>query len=246
MNWATNWAINRRILAVTAAMALIATGALLVIGVGHFSPNKVHAQQGWTGAASVPGFYALGSNATVNAAIGSALATTNPASNFLMLVQGGPVYCAGGQQEVGQTTVQLAASNTYLLVYNCASSTLYAKTAITAPGSPAGNQPGVPLTFLAAIPGVEIPISTVVCNATACGNGGNGSITDNRPVAAFPGAGHPLNTTTFANLPTTNVTDGTMILCTNCAVAVGGVSATCTSGAVVNLAIREGGAWVCR
>lgn len=211
--------------------------------------KRVYAQA--FGAAGAPtGFFALGTNATTNAAIGFSGATTNPASNFLMLVQGGPIYCNTSEQIIGQSTLQLAASTTYLIVWNCGTEQLYAKTAVTAPGGSvpltSGGAAGQPGTFLAANQPVEIPIATVVCNATACGNGGNGSITDARPVGLFPGAGTPLTSTTFANLPTTNVTDGTMIICTSCAVAVGGVSATCSSGAVVNLAIREGGAWICR
>lgn len=227
----------------------VLTFAALALGLA-FAPkpnsDRVYAQ--FIGSTQIPGYAVGATNATVNAAIGSALAVTNPASNFLELVQGGPVDCNGAQQEVAQSTLQLQASTTYLVVVNCGQGgTVYAKTAVTGPGSNgtnAINGPGAPAQILAAIPGVEIPIATVVCNATACGNGGNGTITDNRPVAAFPGAGHPLNTSTFANLPTSNVTDGTMILCTSCTTLTTG-SATCTSGAANVLAVRVGGAWRC-
>lgn len=201
----------------------------------------VHAQ--FVGAAQVPGFATGATNAVTPAVIGNALAVTNPASNFLVLVQGGPVYCNSALAEIGQSTVQLAASTTYLIVANCAQQTIYAKTAITGPGSPSLNQPGVPSSVLFAVPGVEVPIATVVCNATACGNGGNGSITDNRPLASFPGAGTPLNTVPFANLPTANVTDGTLIICSSC--TQGAAGGTCTTGAANVLAARLGGVWRC-
>ena len=207
--------------------------------------DRIYAQ--FVGASNVPGYAAAGSNAVINAAIGSALAVTNPASNFLILVQGGPIYCNSAQFEIGQSTIQLVASTTYLIVANCAQQTVYAKTAVTGPGSQgtnAINGPGFPAQILAPIAGLEIPIATVVCGNTNCGNTANGTITDNRPVANFPGAGHPLNTSTFANLPTTNVTDGTMILCSGCTTLTTG-SATCTTGASPVLAVRVGGAWRC-
>ena len=232
---------------VSALLVLVTLAAFAMLMPGP-SEHRVYAQF----AAQVPGFAVAATNATPPTVIGSGLAVTNPASNFLVLVQGGSVYCSNGtsagnglQETVGQSTLQLAASTTYQIEWNCPSQALYAKTAVTGPGSPSPNQPGVPLTILAPIPGVEIPIATVVCNATACGNGGNGTITDNRPLGNFPGGGSPLNTVTFAGLPTTNVTDGTLLICSSCAVAVGGASATCSSGAVTNLAIRQGGAWVC-
>jgi hypothetical protein len=221
----------------------------LLVGLGMFalSPRvtikRVYAQN----ATTVPGFYTFSANAVTNAAIGSALAVTNPASNFVMLVQGGPVYYNGTEQLVGQSTITLAASNTYLIVWNNASEQLYAKTAVVAGGSlgtSAINGPGNPYTLLAAIPGSEIPIALVTCNATACGNGGNGTITDERPVANFPGAGTPFNTSTFANLPTTNVTDGTAIICSGCTQPTTG-SVTCTTGAVPVLAVRVNSTWRC-
>lgn len=237
----------RKITALLTIVAVATFFAMLPVGP---QVKIVHAQ--FVGSANVPGYYAGATNAVTNAAIGSALAVTNPASNFLILVQGGPVYCQSALAEIGQSTIQLAASTTYLVVANCAQQTVYAKTAVVLPGGQVpgvggvggAGSPGTPATFLAAIPGVEVPIATVVCNATACGNGGNGTITDNRPLANFPGAGTPLNTTTFANLPTTNVTDGTLILCTSCTQPTAG-SATCTSGAVNVLAVRVAATWRC-
>lgn len=199
----------------------------------------VHAQ--FSGATQVPGYFASGVNAVVNAAIGSAGAVTNPASNGIILIQGGPVYCGGAVQHIGQSTINLSLSTSYFIVWNCNSEQVYAKTAVTGPGT--GTTPGTPATILGPTAGNEVGLATVVCNATACSNGGNGSITDARSTIFFPGAGTPLNTTTFANLPTTNVTDGTMIMCTSCVQPAAG--ATCTAGAANVLAVRLAGVWRC-
>jgi len=206
-------------------------------------PRPTHAQ--FVGATQVPGFFGNGVNAVVNAAIGNAGAVTNPASNGIMLVQGGSVYCGGGSvQTIGQSTLNLSLSTTYLFVWNCNSELLYAKTAVVGPGSPVSTSSvGTPATILAP-GGGEIALATVVCNGTACGNGGNGSITDARSTVNFPGAGIAINTSTFANLPTTNVTDGTIILCSSCAQPTTG-SATCGSGAANVLAVRVAATWRC-
>lgn len=226
---------------ICAGFLLIALLALLPIAL---SRHAVQAQGGFIGATQVPGFFAPALNATTNTAIGSALAVTNPSSNFLMLVQGGPIFCSGAEVIIGQSTIQLAASNTYLIVANCAQQNVYAKVAVTGPGSSGTGvtSPGVPAQILFPIPGLEIPIATVVCNATACGNGGNGTITDNRPLANFPGAGTPLNTSIQANLPTTNVTNGTIIYCSDCTVA----SSPCTGSSTGAFAMRVNGAWRCQ
>jgi hypothetical protein len=199
----------------------------------------IHAQ--FVGSAQVPGFNAAATNAVTNAAIGNALLVTNPASNFLLLVQGGPVYCNSALAEIGQSTIQLQASATYLIVANCAQQVIYAKTAVTGPGS-SGTTVGVPASLLAPTAGLEVPIATVVCGNTNCGNTANGSITDNRPVANFPGAGTPLNTLAFVNLPTTNVSNGTVIYCDTCAVA----TAPCTGASTGALAIRVNATWRCQ
>jgi hypothetical protein len=201
--------------------------------------DRIYAQ--FVGSAQVPGFNSAATNAVGGGVIGNALAVTNPASNFVMLIQGGPVYCSSALAEIGQSTITLQASTTYEIVANCAQQTIYAKTAVTGPGSPAG-QPGVPATILAPIAGLEVPIALVVCNATACGNGGNGTITDQRPVASFPGAGTALNTVAFANLQTTNVSNGTIIYCDTCTVA----SAPCTGASTGALAIRVNATWRCQ
>jgi len=192
------------------------------------------------GATTVPGFISAANNAVVNAAIGSGGAVTNPASNFIVLVQGSTVYCSGSAQSFGQSTLVLPASTTVQIEWNCATEQLYAKRGVVGPGTVSPDSPGVPSTFLAPVFGVEVPLATVVCNATACGNGGNGSITDARPIAAFPGAGLPLNTTLQANLPSTNVTNGTMIFCTDCTTA-----SACTAAGTGALAVRQNAAWKC-
>lgn len=114
-------------------------------------------------------------------------AVTNPSSNFVINITAGPVVCPGGDlQYMASTQMTLPASSTNLLVFNCQSQpSVYAKQAVTGPGSN-GTTAGAPASVLFAIPGVELPLATVVCNATACGNGGNGSITDNRVAGIFP------------------------------------------------------------
>lgn len=224
-----------------AILALVVAGIVL----SPIHEKRIYAQ---VQASQPTGFYAIGTNAVTNAAIGSSFAVTNPASNFLMLVQGGPIYCNTSEQIAAQSTLQLAASTTYLIVWNCGTEQLYAKTAVTAPGGSvplsSGGVAGQPGTFLQANQPTEIPIALVVCGNTNCGNTANGTITDQRPVGLFPGSGTPLNTSTFTNLPTTNVTDGTMLMCTSCTTLTTG-SATCTTGASNVLAVRIGGAWRC-
>lgn len=221
-----------RIGVILSALALL-FGVASVVSIVHLRP-AVHAQL----ATGVPGFAVSANNAVVNAAIGSGGAVTNPASNFIVLVQGSTVYCGGSSQTIGQSTLTLYASTTFQIEWNCVVEQLYAKTPVLGPGT--SPTTGLPNTYLAPLPGVEIPIATVVCNATACGNGGNGSITDARPVSVFPGAGLPLNTTLQANLPSTNVTNGTMIFCTDCTTA-----SACTGAGTGALAVRQNAAWKC-
>lgn len=200
-------------------------------------PRHVHAQVG-AGAAQVPGYFGTGVNAVVNTAVGSGGAITNPASNGTILIQGAAVYCNSAVQIIGQSTLTLPLNTTYFIVWNCASEQVYAKTAVVGPGT--GSTPGTPATFLGPISGSEIGLATVVCNATACGNGGNGSITDARASVFFPGAGIPINTTIQANLPVTNVTNGTMIFCTDCTTA-----SACTGAGTGAMAFRQNAAWKC-
>lgn len=116
--------------------------------------------------------------------------TTNPSSNFVVQVAAGSAFCLGSEEEVPQVQLTLSASTTYMVVFNCVNQSVYAKTAVTGPGSPSAssgafaNVPGQPTSLLfATYP--EIAIATVICNATACGNGGNGSITDARVPAQW-------------------------------------------------------------
>lgn len=218
----------------------IVSAAIIVLGsaiIGAELNSVVHAQ---FGPSVIPGFVAP-NNSTANAAIGTSGTVTNPAANFVVQVQGGPVYCNGNQSTMATSTLTLPASSSRLVVYNCPQELMYAKGPVVGPGTASPDQPGVPSSLLFATPGVEIPLATVVCNATACGNGGNGSITDARTVGNFP-AGTMVNSSTFANLPT--VPDGTVIICTSCTQPAAG-STACAAGAAVVLAARVGGAWRC-
>lgn len=120
-------------------------------------------------------------------ATGLAGAVTNPASNFIIQIAGGPIYFAGGITEIGQSTLTLPANSTNLVVWDGVRKQLYAKQAVTGPGS---SSAGVPASVLYPIPGIELALATVVCNGTACGNGGNGTITDARSLVNFPAGGY--------------------------------------------------------
>jgi hypothetical protein len=117
---------------------------------------------------------------------------TNPSSNFIINVTGGPIVCGSGEiQYINASAFTLPSNSTNLLVYNCVTNNppLYTKQAVTGPGSngtSALNQPGNPTSLLYAIPNVEIPIATIVCGSTNCGNTSNGTITDNRTAGYFP------------------------------------------------------------
>lgn len=168
---------NRILVALVATFALV--GALTFV----LPTSHLTAQQ--TGIVTVVGGVNPTNQFPQAAATGLAGAVTNPSSNFVVQVAGGPIYFGGSIQQIGQTQLTLNASNTYLIVWNGTTEQLYAKQAVTGPGS-SGTSVGIPTSLLYATPGVEIPLATVVCNATACGNGGNGSITDGRPLGAFP------------------------------------------------------------
>jgi hypothetical protein len=121
-----------------------------------------------------------------SSATGLAGAVTNPASNFIVQVAGGPIYFGGVISDIAQAQLTLPANSTNLIVFSGFGQQVYAKQAVTGPGS-SGTSVGIPTSLLFAdSTRGEIPLATVVCNATACGNGGNGSITDNRPLSAFP------------------------------------------------------------
>jgi len=202
-------------------------------------PRKVHAQYG----PSTPVGFAAGAVpfTPITSTTGAAGTVTNVASNFLIQVDGGPVYCFGGQDQIPEDNIALLANTTYLVVYNCQQNTVYAKTAVTAPGNaPGPSGVGIPTQLLYAAQG-EVALATVVCNATACGNGGNGSITDARSVNNFP-VGHMLTTVTFANLPST-YPNGAMVYCSNCTLPA--APATCTGASTGSIAFRINGNWVC-
>lgn len=177
-------------------IVIVSCLALLSIALVVMPTHHVKAQVG--GVATVVGGITPVNQFQNSSATGLAGAVTNPSSNFVVQVAGGPVFYGGNIQTIAQVQLTLPASSTNLIVWNGLNEQLYAKQAVTGPGSNgtnAINGPGVPTALLFADPTRgEIPIATVVCNATACGNGGNGSITDNRPLASFPAgiylAGH--------------------------------------------------------
>jgi hypothetical protein len=182
---------------------IVILSLFVLIGLGvYLAPvPKGHAQQG--GVATVVGGITPVNQFAQSVAGGLAGAVTNPASNFVVQVAGGPVYFGGGIQDIAQAQLTLPANSTNLIVWNGFQQIMYSKQAVTGPGSlgtNAINGPGIPTTLLFADPQRgEIPLATVVCNGTACGNGGNGTITDNRPLAAFPAGqyvGGHLNSTT--------------------------------------------------
>jgi hypothetical protein len=223
-----------RVVALSVILALA-----VIIGVGGFHhPKSVAAQYGST---FVPGFAAPAVTfAALATTTGAAGTVTNPGANLSIQVDGGPVFCSGAEENISESVLNLLANTTYLIVFNCPQTLVYAKTAVTGPGSLGTSQlngPGVPNAILYPIPGVEIPLATVVCGASTCA-----TITDSRSVAQFPAA-KMLAKSTFANLPSTYA-DGGMLICTSCTVLTTG-SATCTSGAGVDLAVRVSGAWRC-
>lgn len=233
--------MKQRIVNVFSAIALLASLAVL----GYMLPtSKSAAQQG--GVTTIVGATQAINQFAPTTATGQAGSVTNPSSNFVVQVQAGPIYYGGNEQFLAQSQMTLPASSTNLIVWNGLREQLYAKQAVTGPGSngtSAINGPGNPATLLFADPNQgEIALATVVCNATACGNGGNGTITDNRTTTNFPSGGVPLGTVAFANLPA--LPDGTVLIVTSATQPVSG-SATCTSGAATVLAARVGGAWRC-
>jgi hypothetical protein len=176
---------------------------------------------------------------------------TNPSSNFIIQVSSGTVFCyQGGALEVPQVQMTLQANTTFLIVFNCATQTVYAKTGVTGPGSSgtstAGSPPN-PTSLLYATAPLEIPIYTVVCGSTNCGNTGNGTLTD----ARVPGQ-WAIGTPTGAHLITSsgsrNDVAGTCTLGTNCAITFNipyQVTPACvasdTTGANAVKAVTSGG-----
>jgi len=237
LNWKSRYRELRQAIAIITAIALLVVSSFII-------SNRVARAQNAT---QVPGFFALESNLYPAATTtGQGGTVTNPSSNFVIDISGGPVYCSGDTGFISPGSMTLAASTTFLVVYNCAQGRVYSKTAVTGPGSSGTsqlNQPGNPASILYALAGIEVPLSTVVCNATACGNGGNGSITDSRSTSQFGPTGPYLSGYTFSGLPST-AADGVIIMCTGCTQPTAG-SATCTTGSADVLAARMAGAWRC-
>ena len=227
----------KRKLAVLLPLAALLV-ALAILVTPHRQITIVHAQN----IATLPGLTPAVNQFPPATTTGAAGTVTNPASNFILNVTGGPVWFNGSQQIIGHSTLTLQANTTNLVVWNGIIEQLYAKQAVTGPGS-SGTTVGVPTSLLFAQPNVEIPLFTVVCNATACGNGGNGTLTDSRPLGLLSSGALPMGEVTFANLPSP-YPDGSVIVCSSCTQPTAG-SATCTSGAAAVLAARVSGAWRC-
>lgn len=205
-------------------------GALAGISVVQ-PPHKVHAQWG----SALPIGYAAGATnfAPLTVTSGAAGTVTNT-STFLMQVDGGPVWCNGGQDQIPENNLFLFANTTFLIVYNCLQNAVYAKTGVTGPGSAGTVPPGVPTSLVFAANG-EVPLATVVCGASTCA-----TITDNRPLAAFPVA-TMMTSVLFANLPAT-YPNGGVVYCSTCAVA----TSPCTGASTGAMALRVNGAWRCQ
>lgn len=213
-------------------VVLLVAAAVSIIGNRTVRVPVSHAQIG-LGSTLPPGYFSGATNlSTLTVSAGAAGTVTNT-STFLMQVDGGPVYCGGNQSTIAESNVFLAANTTFLLVWNCPSEAVYAKTASLAPGSVVGTN--VPTTLLYPIPGVEIPLALVVCGAATCA-----TITDQRPLSAFPAA-IMTGGTLFANLPAT-YPNGALVYCSNCLLA----SSPCTGASTGALALRVNGAWRCQ
>lgn len=217
----------RRVGAILIAIAVICSAAVLIVHPRHTS----HAQ---FGAGPVPGFFTQGTNLFSPALTAGAAGTVTNTSGFLMQIDGGPIFCGGNQSSIAESNVVLAANTTFLIVYNCPQELIYSKTAVTAPGT--GSTPGTPATLLYAVAGLEVPLATVVCNASTCG-----TITDARPASLFPSGAVQTGSVTFANLPAT-FPNGAALYCSNCLLA----SSPCTGASTGAMALRVNGAWRCQ
>lgn len=164
-----------------------------------------------------------------------AAGTVTNTSGLLMQVDGGPIYCSGSQGSIAESNITLSANTTFLIVFNCPQELVYAKQAVTGPGT-STTSPGTPSTLLYPVAGVEIPLATVVCGASTCA-----TITDSRPIGAFPSGAVQMGTVTFANLPAT-FPNGAAVYCSNCLLA----SSPCTGASTGALALRVAGAWRCQ
>lgn len=169
-------------------------------------------------------------------------AVTNPSSNLVLNISGGPVACAQGAQEfINPSSMTMLKSTTYLVVWNCNLHALYAKTAVTAPGGQSGTTaPGTPGTFLAANPG-EVSLALVVCGTTNCGNTSNGSITEERVAGNFPN-GASLPVIAFAGLAAAPT--GSVALVSGATLPT--APAICTTGSATAIAFYNGTNWICQ
>lgn len=188
-----------------AVLALIVASAVVLV------TPKLRAQVssivGYTQSANY-----LGPTSAQMATVGGVV--SNP-SGLIAQVSAGSAFCQGSEEEVPQTQITLLANTTYLIVFNCTTQQVYAKTAVTGPGSPSTssgtyvNAPGIPNSVLfAAYP--EIPINTAVAGASSL------SLTDARIPAQWS-----VGTPTGAHLltgATTNDVGGRCTLGTNCAI----------------------------
>lgn len=198
--------------------------------------RPVHHAKAQLGATAVPGFYAFGASAFPPTVTAGQAGTVTNTSGLVIQIDGGPVFCNGNQSNISESLITLAANKTFLVVYNCPSDSLYAKTGVTGPGTPSPDQPGVPSTILTPVFGIEVPLATVVCGASTCA-----TITDARPLGQFTSGVQQAGSVLFANLPAT-MPNGAIIYCSNCLAA----SSPCTGASTGAMALRVNGAWRCQ
>jgi len=220
----------RRILGFLLVFAAL-FGCLSTVSIFH--PRLTRAQIGATG---VPGFYAFGTTAFPPTLTAGQAGTVTNTSGLVIQIDGGPIFCNGSQVNVSESLITLAANKTFMVVLNCPYDSVYAKTAVTGPGTPSPDQPGVPATILAPVFGVEIPLATVVCGASTCA-----TITDVRPLGSSASGVQQVGSVTFANLPTT-MPNGALLYCSNCLLA----SSPCSGASTGAMALRVNGAWRCQ
>lgn len=217
-------------------IGIVLTALALLFGVaaGVSIVHPRHVTRAQIGATGVPGFYAFGTSAFPPAITAGQAGTVTNTSGLQIQIDGGPVFCSGNQSNISESLMTLTASTTFMVVYNCPQDALYAKTAVTGPGT--SPTTGLPSTVLAPIFGVEIPLATVVCGASTCA-----TITDVRPTSQFPSGVQQAGSVTFANLPAT-MPNGAMLYCSNCLLA----SSPCTGASTGAMALRVNGAWRCQ
>lgn len=217
-----------KVIAVLACLFLIAFAASFRV----IHAPKAHAQFGPV----IPGFAVAATNLFPPVTTTGAAGTVTNTSAFLMQVDGGPVYCTGNQSSISESNITLTANTTFLIVYNCPQDLVYAKTAVTGPGTPSPAGSGAVSAILYATPGIEVPLATVVCGASTCA-----TITDSRSLSQFPSGAVQSGSVTFANLPAT-FPNGGFLYCSNCLLA----SSPCSGASTGAMALRVNGAWRCQ